>query len=72
MNSSIRNEAKLAELLHQTEDIGPSKPINSDSVIAFNHINYIKLEPLAGGRGVTWTSVYCLDIGGMIPDNFHT
>jgi len=53
-------------------DTGANKPINSDSVIAFNHINYIKLEPLTGGQGCKWTSVYCLDIGGMIPSKFHT
>ena len=63
-----------------------AKPIlNNNEVISFNHINYIKIEPVTRPKdksksaisdanndpkkkGIRWTSVYCLDVAGMIPD----
>ena len=48
-----------------------NRPIINDEVVAFNHINYVKVEPISGpGSGVNWTSVYCLDIGGMVAKKF--
>ena len=47
------------------------KAMINDEVIAFNHINYVEVVPASGGRpGCEWTSVYCLDVGGMVPDQF--
>ena len=43
----------------------------TDEVIAFNHINYVEVTPERDGRrGIYWTAVYCLDVGGMVPDEF--
>ena len=48
----------------------PRSLINEE-VIAFNHINYVKIEQPLGLPGACyWTSVYCLDVGGMVTDAF--
>ena len=50
-----------------------SRPVIGDEVIGFNHINYIKVAPARHGQsGCDWTSVYCLDVGGMVPHEFLT
>ena len=58
VSSSIMNEQVLQEAQNPSGDSQQNRPIINDEVIAFNHLNYIKLEPLDKG-GVQWTSVYC-------------
>ena len=66
VNSSIMNEQLLEEAKTSQDN---ARPAISDEVIAFNHINYIKIEPCITG-GVYWTSVYCFDVGGMVARKF--
>ena len=75
VNSSIMNEELLSEAMTEiqggTRKMG--RAIITDEVIAFNHINYVQVQPArerGGRRGCQWTSVYCLDVGGMVPDEF--
>lgn len=68
VSSSIMNEQLVEEAKLKTQDNATRAYIN-DEVIAFNHINYIKIEPCITG-GVYWTSVYCLDVGGMVTRKF--
>ena len=65
VNSSIMNETILLEAQNAS---GETRAIINDEVIAFNHINYIKVEPMESG--CQWTSVYCLDVGGMVAQKF--
>lgn len=67
VNSSIMNEQLLEEAKISQDNA--TRPYINDEVIAFNHINYIKIEPCITG-GVYWTSVYCLDVGGMVTRKF--
>ena len=42
-----------------------------EDVIGFNHINYIRVAPAKQGKqGCDWVSVYCLDVGGLVPNEF--
>ena len=67
VNSSVMNEVVLEEAKKERNDA--TKPVINDEVVAFNHINYVKIEPLP--NGCTWTSVYCLDVGGMVAKKFQ-
>ena len=66
VSSSIMNEPVLEQAQNPT---GDTRAIINDEVIAFNHLNYIRVEPDPNG-GCRWTSAYCLDVGGMIPRKF--
>ena len=76
VNSSIMNEQIVEEAQKEKAD-ATTRPLLTNEVIAFNYLNYIRLDPLNRGkgsskdkRGVKWTSVYCVDIAGMVPDKF--
>jgi len=81
VNSSIMNEQLLHEA--QTEKASSTRKsgraLINDEVMAFNHINYVRVSPssvtMKGASGAPqpwckWTSVYCLDVSGMVKLDF--
>ena len=72
MNEQLLEEAQT----EITDGNRRRRAMITDEVIAFNHLNYVEVRPASkdGGsrsRGCQWTSVYCLDVGGMVPDEFR-